>query len=242
MLLAIADALLAVVLAPDCASCHQPLDRPTLGAVCHPCWDAVRAFTPPLCDICGDPLPTWRALSLAAAVCPRCRRRRRPIDRARAAGPYDDALRAIVHAFKYEGRRSLAGPLGSLMRARGGVVLDGAVAVVPVPLHASRLRERGFNQALDLCRHLGPPVVGALRRARATASQASLPAAQRHGNVRDAFVATRQAARLRQAVVVVVDDVTTTGATLDACATALKGAGVREVRGLTAARVVTPQP
>ena len=155
-------------------------------------------------------------------------------------GSYDGTLRAIVHALKYEGRRSLARPLAALIRARGSDLLTGADAAVPVPLHASRRRERGFNQAHDLARHLELDVVAALRRTRATPTQTGLPAAQRHRNVRDAFEVTRQGRRLAGRVVVLVDDVSTTGATLEACARALKGAGVAEVRALTAARVVTP--
>jgi ComF family protein len=124
------------------------------------------------------------------------------------------------------------------MRSRGGDVLTGAASIVPVPLHASRRRSRGFDQAADLARHLGLPVSRALRRVRATAVQASLPAAKRHANVRDAFAVTRTARELSGAVVVLVDDVCTTGATLDACAHALKEAGIVEVRALTAARVV----
>jgi ComF family protein len=124
------------------------------------------------------------------------------------------------------------------MRERGADVLAGAVCTVPVPLHPSRRRHRGFNQATDLARQLGLPVVEALRRARATAAQTGLPAGRRHRNVRGAFAATRAARTLRNLTVVLVDDVSTTGATLDACARALKDAGVSEVRALTAARVV----
>src|SRR5262249_57906386 len=134
----------------------------------------------------------------------------------------------------------LARPLAALMRARGGDVLADASCAVPVPLHPSRRRERGFNQAADLARHLGVPVVAALRRVRHTSAQAGLPAARRHRNVRDAFSPTQTAASLRDAIVVLVDDVSTTGATLEACARPLREAGVREVRALTAARVVGP--
>jgi ComF family protein len=162
--------------------------------------------------------------------------------RARSAGLYEGRLRDIIHAFKYGRRRSLAASLAALMRTTGAVLLNGADAVVAVPLHPSRRRERGFNQAHDLARRLDLPVVRALRRVRATHPQAMLPAAERHGNVRHAFVARRQARRLLNTVVVVVDDVMTTGATLGACALALKQAGVREVRALTAARVVTTLP
>lgn len=144
-----------------------------------------------------------------------------------------------MHALKYEGRRSLAGPLASLMRKRGAAVLTGADAVVPVPLHYIRRRERGFNQASDLARALGLPLTRALRRVRATKPQATLPAGQRHRNVRDAFAPARAIKRLSGLTVVLVDDVSTTGATLEACARVLKQHGVREVRALTAAKVAT---
>jgi ComF family protein len=170
------------------------------------------------------------------------------VDRGRAIGLYDGALREIIHAFKYERRRSIGRALAIRMRMAGADLLHGADAVVPVPLHPRRRRQRGFNQAADLARGLGLPVVEALRRVRATRSQVELPAAQRHGNVRDAFAVVpprrRGWLRRRAAVpaldglcVVLVDDVCTTGATLDACARVLKAAGVREVRALTAARV-----
>jgi ComF family protein len=129
------------------------------------------------------------------------------------------------------------------MCQRGADLLTGADAVVPVPLHPSRRRERGFNQAADIARHIatqsGLPAIAALRRVRATATQAGLPAGRRYGNVRDAFAATAACAAARGSVVILVDDVSTTGATLDVCARALKAAGVGEVRALTAARVVT---
>ena len=235
----LADAILAVALAPCCAACGELLRHPTRGPVCDSCWRSILPLTPPLCDRCGDPLPTWRVVSVPLACCPRCRRTRRLIDRARAIGAYDGALRAIVHALKYEGRRSLARPLGRLMRERGADVLSGAACVVPVPLHPSRRRQRGFNQAADLARHIGLPVVPALRRVRATATQTGLPAGQRHRNVRDAFAVTRAARAWSGAVIVLIDDVSTTGATLEACARALKQTGAAEVRALTAARVST---
>lgn len=172
------------------------------------------------------------------ALCARCRRRPSPVTCCRAAGAYDGTLRVAVHALKYEGRRTLAGPLAALMRARAGDVLAGADAVVPVPLHPNRRRSRGFNQAADLARRLGRPVADALRRTRATGSQTDLPAAQRRANVRGAFAPTGGLRRWRGAVLVLVDDVTTTGATLDACARTLLDHGAGEVRAVTAARAV----
>ena len=234
------DALLSVVLAPHCAACGTLLEHPTRGPVCEACWRSIRPLTPPLCDRCGDPLPTWRSISVPLARCPRCRRTRREVDRARAIGAYDGALRAVIHALKYEGRRSLSRPLAALMRLRGEEVLAGADFLVPVPLHASRRRERGFNQAADLARHLGLPVSRALIRVRPTHAQTGLPAAQRHRNVRQAFAVAPRSRTVAGGIVVLIDDVSTTGATLDACARVLKDAGACEVRALTAARVVTP--
>jgi ComF family protein len=162
------------------------------------------------------------------------------IDCARTAGDYDGALRNIMHAFKYEGRRGLARPLAGMMRAAGGELLRDADLVVPVPLHPWRRLRRGFNQAEDLARRLDVPVLSALVRVRPTAPQTGLTAAARRRNVRGAFrvspIRWRVRQRLDGARVVLVDDVRTTGATLEACAAALLDAGVRDVRALTAAR------
>lgn len=234
----IADGLIAVLLAPACAACNRPLDEPTQGPVCQPCWNAIVPITPPVCDTCGDPLPSWRVISLACRACPRCRRRGARITRARAIGEYAGPLRGIVHALKYDGRRSLAKELASRLAIHGADVLADADCVVPVPLHRSRQRARGFNQAAEIARHLPVPACHALTRVRATPSQTDLPAARRHANVRHAF-AVRRRADVCGRIVVLVDDVSTTGATLDACARVLLEAGAREVRALTAARVAS---
>jgi ComF family protein len=141
---------------------------------------------------------------------------------------------------KYDPRPTIAKHLAVRMRQAGADVLDGAGAVVPVPLHRSRERMRGFNQARALASHLGLPVCDALVRTRRTESQTDLPADRRHTNVRGAFaimpgLETRPA-DVNNRVVVLVDDVWTTGATLCACAAVLLDAGASEVRALTAAR------
>jgi len=158
-----------------------------------------------------------------------------------AIGMYEGVLREILHALKYDGRRSVASRLSLMMADDGREVLGGADAVVPVPLHWRRQRERGFNQAADLAAGLGMPILHALTRVRGTRPQVELPAAERHRNVHDAFRLAGNPHRrpLDGSCLVVVDDVMTTGATLNACARVLKRAGVAEIRALTAARVVT---
>lgn len=248
LLRAAADGLLAVLVAPRCAACGQLLSTPTHGPVCEDCWQAVRRFAPPLCICCGCPLPSWRLTTLEQQACPRCRRGVTVVTCRQAIGAYEGSLRHIIHALKYDGRRSVATRLGNLMRESGSAVLRTADLVVPVPLHWRRHRQRGFNQAHELARHLGVPVCSALVRVRATPPQVDLPAARRHANVRGAFALAgrrwppgrraRLVRLLRGRTVVIVDDVCTTGATIGACARVLLSAGVAQVRALTAAQAV----
>ena len=121
------------------------------------------------------------------------------------------------------------------MRVAGVDLLDGTDGVVPVPLHRGRERTRGFNQARELARYLERPLLDVLVRTRKTPAQADLPAAKRAANVSGAFAIAKGAPPLDGLVVVLVDDVSTTGATLNACAAPLVSAGVKEVRALTAA-------
>ena len=221
------DALLAVLLAPSCGACNEPLLHPTRGCVCTDCWNGVIRVAPPICARCGGHAIQTNAAS-TTAVCAHCADATSAISAARAAGLHVGSLRAIVHALKYDGRRSLAAPLAALMRTAGSELMQSCDAVVPVPLHPSRRRERGFNQAEDLASHIGLPVVRALKRTRHTATQTALPAAERQANVAGAFVA-RPCELIRASAVLLIDDVRTTGATLEACAKALRDAGAREV-------------
>jgi predicted amidophosphoribosyltransferase len=193
-----ADGVLAAILDAKCVACGVSIETPTAGPVCDACWSAAAEVPAPVCDRCGVPIAPWRHDSIASERCARCRRAPGRLAVVRAAGVHDGALRHIVHAFKYGGHRSLAAPLARLIRQRAGDALDGADFAVPVPLHPRRFRERGFNQAADLARHLGPPVLDVLRRTRATSSQAGLPGPARRSNVRGAFAAASSfAARLR---------------------------------------------
>jgi ComF family protein len=230
------DAALSVLFAPQCVSCGEPLARPTEGAACAGCWNSILAVTPPLCECCGDALPAVRRIE---HLCPRCCNRRPHFDRAVSAGCYEGALRDLIHAFKYDGRRSLSRGLAALIRVRCGAVVEACEIAVPVPLHPSKRRARGFNQADDLARLLNLPTVPALVRVRKTASQADLTAEAREENVSSAFALTAKRPRVLGRRVLLVDDVTTTGATLNACAAALRAGGASAVYAVTAARAVT---
>ena len=186
-----------------------------------------------MCDDC------WTSLRLAPRLLDQLHADH-GVDWACAVDRYEGRMKEVIHALKYERRRSIARPLGELMKMTGARILRDADVVVPVPLHPRREYQRGFNQAEDLARHLGLPVVPLLKRVVFTRSQIELPKEERHRNVKDAFAFVPDPRSLipDPRVVVLVDDVATTGATLEACATVLKRSGVREVRALTAARVV----
>ena len=242
LLRSVGDALIAVAVAPRCAACKAVLEHPLQGPICASCWRAIPMLRSPLCRVCGGMLPSWRTISVDLQVCPACRRRPGFVDAGRAVGTYEGPLRDIVHGFKYEGRRTIGTRLGLMLRVAGQDLVGDARCAIPVPLHAWRRVRRGFNQAADLARVLDVPVVHALWRSRATRPQTGLTASARRRNVRGAF---RMSPLLRRRtidsyiadqVVILVDDVWTTGATLDECARVLKEAGAREVRALTVAR------
>jgi len=231
------DPVLAVVFPSRCPACAATLERPRRGPLCEPCWANIPRHRGPCCA-CGLPLPA------GAAACGRCRRGLTPFAAGASLGPYDGALRVAVHELKYRARRRVAGRLAEtlLELPRVREVLAGAGAMVPVPLHPRRKRTRGFNQSELLAEELGGRVgvrtaACALVRRKDTPPQTGLSAAARRKNVAGAF-AVRHVSQVAGRTVVLVDDVLTTGATAAACARALLGAGAREVRLLTVARVV----
>ncbi len=189
----------------------------------------------------GVPKPSDPSPVLAVSPCAPCRTNPPPYDYARSAALYEGQLREAIHALKFAGRRAIAGPLGDLAAAQCAASLPGGIdALIPVPLARERERERGFNQAALLARriarYLDAPVRSSwLVRTRPTRPQSELSAAERRANVHDAF---RASGRVAGCDVLVVDDILTTGATLDACARALRAAGAGRIGVLTVARVV----
>lgn len=224
----IEEALLDLLFPPHCVGCHRP------GTwLCPECREKIEFITEPVCPRCGRPV------TQPGRLCPICRRMNPPIDGIRSAAYFEGVLREGIHHFKYRGIRALARPLGQLMSERWSFYHIPGEVLIPVPLHPSRLAERGYNQAMLLARELGatldlPVETGSLVRVRATASQVTLDAAARRENVRDAFRCLDDQVAGRQ--VVLVDDVCTTGATLSACSIALQEAGADSVWAYTLAR------
>lgn len=236
MLGLLADALTP----PRCPLCDMQLAGD--AGLCGVCWNSLTFITPPLCVRTGVPMPVDlgdETISLAARIRPP------RYHRARAGLAYEGNGRRLITRLKFGDRPEIARTLAVFMQRAGAEILGEADCLVPVPLHRLRLIGRRFNQAAELCRALsratGLPVeLKALSRIRHTRHQLGLTRAQRRRNVRGAF-SLPDAARLEGRRVVLVDDVLTTGATVNACAETLLKAGVAQVDVLTAARVVLPE-
>jgi ComF family protein len=225
------------ILPPRCLSCSAIVDEP--DALCGPCWAAMTFFAPPWCAVCGLPFPHPMGDD---AICADCARDRPSWDRARAVLRYDKHSRHLVLALKHADRTHLAKALGGWMRRAGAEVLDGADLVVPVPLHWTRLFARRYNQAGLLAHAIraagGPPVAPDwLVRRRRTPSQGRLGPTARTRNVRGAF-ALRPGRSIRGQRIVLIDDVLTTGATVEECARILRRGGAEFVGVLTLARAL----
>jgi ComF family protein len=229
---------------PDnCRICQRALDKFTRVPVCRDCLTSPAPLEADyFCAVCNTPFLNSFPLD-ERGVCAACRAGLRGFDRAASFGLYEGTLRKLVHLYKYSGMKRLARTLAACMD-RAISIDESFDAVVPVPLHWRRQWERGFNQSDLLARHIakkrGIPVLRALRRKRATATQAGLASAGRRRNAAGAFelrVAGKTDPRLAGKKILLIDDVMTTGATASACASALKRGGVGSVSLLTVARV-----
>ena len=232
----IVDPVLAVVFPAECPACARPLEHPTQGPLCEACWAGVATGPLGRCH-CG------RLLSVSGDDCARCRRGLSYVSSGFSLGTYEGPLRVAVHELKYRGRRRVASRLARSLAQQPGIatVLQPGTVLVPVPLHPRRRRERGVNQAELLAHELSDCLdlacaPSALVRRTETRAQTGLSASERRRNVAGAF-AVRRKAQVAGRVVVLVDDVVTTGATSRACARALLEAGAKEVRLVSAARV-----
>ncbi len=237
------DALVSVFFPAGCRLCERVLVHASTVPICEECLGSFAAVGGAVCEKCGQPLAAW---SLGGGreehglVCPECQTREYGFDRARSYALYKAGLVRAIVLLKFERVEPLghwfAGRLAEVAR-REELAAD---VVVPVPLHRQRERERGYNQAdliaRPLARKLGLPYRAVLLvRTKPRPDKHILSLEQRWDSVRGAF-ATRPGSKVDNLRVLLVDDVMTTGATLDACAKALRGAGAKSVIGLTVAR------
>jgi ComF family protein len=233
-------AMLDLLLPRVCVVCARPLDRLEVELVCGRCWLRAQALPWPRCARCGHPIDTSRA----ATACKWCELLPPYVRSARSGYALPGgSSELIVHALKYRGWPAIARPMGrrlATLRFPRDVEEERA-ALVPVPLAASRHRERGYNQSAELARALGaawslPVREDLLARGRATTSQTRLTPGERHRNVSGAFRVLADRATLRGLHLVLVDDVVTTAATLNACASALHAGGARILSYVTFGR------
>ncbi len=229
---------LDIALPTLCVACREPVDG---EGVCADCWKKLSFIAPPYCPRLGIPFvydPGPDMLSMEAIADPPS------YMRARAAVRFDEVARTLVHALKYQDRTDLAPIMGRWMARAGRELLGDADMLIPVPLHWRRAWQRRYNQSGALARVIARHSTVKLRadllsRVRATEQQVGLSRLQRAGNVQGAFeVSPDQRAELQGRRVILVDDVLTSGATVDACARALLRAKAAQVDVLVFARVV----
>lgn len=221
------DALADLFYPQRCAACSTRAS----DVLCRPCFEALPRVTPPVCGRCG------MQTAFEVYGCDACRNVDFSFDGARAPLRYEGVGEELVHALKYRGYRPVVGKVMAPLMA-DTVAGERFDAVVPVPLHRLRLMKRGFNQAelmaRDLARRIEAPLSDKLRAVRGTRDQVELTAEERRRNVSGAF-GVRGSLDGR---VLLVDDVFTTGATLNECASVLKQAGAKEVQAMTLCRTI----
>ncbi len=233
---------LNVLLPPLCVMCEQ-MTSDSHG-FCGECWRSFTFISPPFCSCCGLPFEYEGQSINEDALCGACLLDRPDYGTARAALVYNDVSKRMLLPFKHSDRTDYARALARIMRHAGQTMLEKADALIPVPLHFKRLFSRRYNQSALLVHELAkatgkPMMLHALQRTRSTESQGHLSREQRYKNVKNAFqVKANALANIQGKNLLLLDDVLTTGATANACVTALKKAGATNVDVLTLARVV----
>ncbi|MFH0858116.1 MAG: ComF family protein [Candidatus Omnitrophota bacterium] len=223
-----------------CLGCKCRLDASTTNEyICSRCWSKIKKIAPPFCHSCGRHL---EKNNRTKNICPECLKKRLYFDRAFSPCSYEGIIKDLIHEFKYKGKEHLAKPLSKIMAGfirEYSLPIDYLDLIIPMPLHKTRLREREFNQAEALAKHIAAEfnknlAPAALIRRRQTKTQTDLAVERRFMNVEKSFAASG-GIDLKNKNLLIVDDVLTTGATSSEAALALKDAGANIVFVLTLA-------
>jgi competence protein ComFC len=240
----IADALISILFPAPCRICGAVLTRAGLLPICDECFASLKPLRGPLCGNCGRPFASEVTLDAKTLLCLACRRNVYAFEHARSFAPYTEQMVRTISLLKYEKLTRLGQWFAERLYEviQSDPALQSIDVIVPVPLHPARLRERGYNQAELIAKplarrlnmSLGPYL---LVRTKPRPARLLLSRRERWLTVRGAYE-MRKGAQVDNLRVLLIDDVFTTGATLDACARALKRAGAKSVTGLTVARAI----
>lgn len=231
--------ILNIIFPPQCLNCDALV--PTHGTLCNGCWQQLHFITEPCCARCG--LPFEYEIG-EGAECAACIEDAPIYDRARSVLVFDEVSKALVHKLKFQDDTYLARIFAKWMVKQANVLFTDAEIIVPVPLNRWRLASRRYNQSALLAKHIAklsdkPYMPEWIIRTRRTQPQTGLNKSEREENVRGAFVVPEAAEpALKNASILLVDDVMTTGATIEACAKTLLKGGAKSVNVLTLSRVV----
>lgn len=228
---------LNLICPPQCPICHKPIEEP--HTLCPSCYAKLHFLAKPCCEICGRP---FEYVALDTVICGACAKHRPYFSMARAVLSYDSFSKHLILAYKHGDHTELTPLLVKFLRQADKAIFENIDVIVPVPLHWTRALFRRFNQAALLGQALArathiPFSARLLKRVRHTPSQGHMNQKQREKNVKNAFTVPRQES-VKDRRILVIDDVMTTGATLNECARTLLKAGAKEVKVITLYRVL----
>ncbi|MEW6097008.1 MAG: ComF family protein [bacterium] len=234
--------LINFIFPAKCRTCNESLSTLEEKYICKECFSKIDFIRPPYCDKCGKVLVESFS-EIEKPLCKECQTIKRYFYKARVVGVYEGILRESIHIFKFEKKIGLHKPLGELLvnylKEQQGDLIRQIDFIIPVPLHRKRLKSRGFNQAQLLCcyieRHFNVPLNLDLKRIRFTPPQMNLKREERLQNIKGAFEIKNHNSIMGKSILL-VDDIFTTGATVDECSKVLINAGAKQVFVLTLAR------
>lgn len=225
------SSLLNILFPEKCPVCQMPAKNHAIAPICSDCWKAVIPYEGPACRRCGKPL-----VSEIATICGDCIQNEPPFVYSRSFGLYNGVLRKAINLLKYHNIKRLSRPLSDILLS---ISIPEADAVIPVPLHKNRLRQREFNQSALLAGHIGEKtgisvILNCLVKVEDTMPQVGLSSHARRKNIRRAFQ-VKNIKQIEGKNIVLMDDVVTTGATVRECSRVLKEAGAENIYVITLA-------